>query len=94
MPPQRALIVTQIVYTSIYVPIEGTDPIEYVESYEPVQVAATLDMNNFNSISRPYDDYGQPTSGCNILLNNGEIIFVSNSYEDVNSYYTTYLNGG
>lgn len=92
--PARALNATQYEYKTILVPIEGTDPIEYVESYEIVQIQTTLDMNNFNSIFQYLNEFGIATGETLVLLTNGETLWLKNSYEDVNSAYITYLNGG
>lgn len=94
MPAARALNATQYEYKTILVPIEGTDPIEYVESYEIVQIQTTLDMNNFNSISQYLNEFGIATGETLVLLTNGETLWLKNSYEDVNSAYINYLNGG
>lgn len=94
MPAARALNATQYEYKTILVPIEGTDPIEYVESYEIVQIQTTLDMNNFNSIFQYLNEFGIATGETLVLLTNGETLWLKNSYEDVNSAYITYLNGG
>lgn len=94
MPAARALNATQYEYKSILVPIEGTDPIQYVESYELVQIQTTLDMNNFNSISQYLDEFGVATGETLVLLTNGETLWLKNSYEEVNEKYITYLNGG
>lgn len=92
--PARALNATQYEYKTILVPIEGTDPIEYVESYEIVQIQTTLDMNNFNSIFQYLNEFGIATGETLVLLTNGETLWLKNSYEEVNSAYITYLNGG
>lgn len=94
MPAARALNATQYEYKTILVPIEGTDPIEYVESYEIVQIQTTLDMNNFNSIFQYLNEFGIATGETLVLLTNGETLWLKNSYEDVNSAYINYLNGG
>ena len=94
MPAARALNATQYEYKTILVPIEGTDPIEDVESYEIVQIQTTLDMNNFNSISQYLNEFGIATGETLVLLTNGETLWLKNSYEDVNSAYINYLNGG
>lgn len=94
MPAARALNATQYEYKTILVPIEGTDPIEYVESYEIVQIQTTLDMNNFNSIFQYLNEFGIATGETLVLLTNGETLWLKNNYEDVNSAYITYLNGG
>lgn len=94
MPAARALNATQYEYKSILVPIEGTDPIQYVESYEIVTIQTTLDMNNFNSISQYLDEFGVATGETLVLLTNGETLWLKNNYEEVNEKYITYLNGG
>ena len=94
MPAARALNSTQYEYKNILVPIEGTDPIEYVESYQIVQIQTTLDMNNFNSIFQYLDEFGVATGETLVLLTNGETLWLKNNYEEVNNTYTNYLNGG
>jgi len=94
MAAERALEVTIVEYKNILVPVEGTDPQEYVLLNQLVQYKSTLDMNNFNSISNPLDEYGQPTGGCYVLLNNGDTLLLTNDYEEVLSKYISYLNGG
>lgn len=94
MPAARALSATQYEYKSILVPIEGTDPIQYVESYEIVTIQTTLDMNNFNSVSQYLDEFGVATGETLVLLTNGETLWLKNNYEEVNEKYITYLNGG
>lgn len=95
MPPVRALSTRQLVYKTIFVPVEGTDPVQYIDSYQQVEESITLDMNNFNSIYEYIDEYGNvDTNLTYVILNNGETLLLTIKYEDANSAYITYLNGG
>jgi S-adenosylmethionine hydrolase len=95
MPPVRALSTRQLVYKTIFVPVEGTDPVQYIDSYQQVEESITLDMNNFNSIYEYIDEYGNvDTNLTYVILNNGETLLLTIKYEEANSLYINYLNGG
>lgn len=95
MPPVRALSTRQLVYKTIFVPVEGTDPVQYVDSYQQVEESITLDMNNFNSIYEYIDEYGNVNNDLTyVILNNGETLLLTIKYEEANSLYINYLNGG
>jgi hypothetical protein len=95
MPAARAFTTRQLVFKTILVPIEGTDPVEYVETYGQVAENVTLDLNNFNSIYQYLDEYGNDNRDFSyVLLNNGQTLLLSQNYEELNSAYITYLNGG
>lgn len=95
MPAPRALNSKYLVFKSILVPIEGTDPVEYVESYERLEYPTTLDMNSFNSIYQYKDEYGNNVGDLSyVVLNNGETLLLSQNYEELTNMYTSYLNGG
>lgn len=95
MALQRALSTRQIINKTILVPIEGTDPIQYVDSYEQISVHTTLDMNNFNTIYQYVDEYGNVDGNLSyVLLDNGQTLLLEQSYEELQSAYINYLNGG
>jgi hypothetical protein len=95
MPAPRALNSKYLVFKSILVPIEGTDPVEYVDSYERLEYPTTLDMNSFNSIYQYKDEYGNNVRDLSyVVLNNGETLLLSQNYEELTNMYTSYLNGG
>jgi hypothetical protein len=95
MPAARAYSSKYLVFKTVLVPIEGTDPTEYVESYEQVQLSITLDMNNFNSIYQYKDEYNEIDDNlAYVLLDNGTTLLLKQSYEELNNAYTSYLNGG
>lgn len=95
MPAPRALNSKYLVFKSILVPIEGTDPVEYVDSYEQLEYPTTLDMNSFNSIYQYKDEYGNNVADLSyVVLNNGETLLLSQNYEELTNMYTSYLNGG
>jgi hypothetical protein len=95
MPAPRALNSKYLVFKSILVPIEGTDPVEYVDSYERLEYPTTLDMNSFNSIYQYKDEYGNNVTDLSyVVLNNGETLLLSQNYEELTNMYTSYLNGG
>lgn len=95
MPSPRALSTKQLVYKTIFVPVEGTDPVQYIDSYQQVEESITLDMNNFNSIYEYIDEYGNVNTNLTyVILNNGETLLLTVKYEEANSLYINYLNGG
>jgi hypothetical protein len=95
MPAPRALNSKYLVFKSILVPIEGTDPVEYVDSYERLEYPTTLDMNSFNSIYQYKDEYGNNVTDLSyVVLNNGETLLLKQNYEELTNAYTNYLNGG
>lgn len=95
MPAPRALNSKYLVFKSILVPVEGTDPVEYVESYERLEYPTILDMNSFNSIYQYKDEYGNDVGDLSyVILNNGETLLLKQNYEELISAYTNYLNGG
>ena len=95
MPAARAYTSKYLVYKNVLVPIEGTDPTEYVESYEQVGLSITLDMNNFNSIYQYKDEYNEIDANlAYVLLDNGTTLLLKENYEELNNAYTSYLNGG
>lgn len=95
MPAPRALNTNQIIYKTILVPVEGTDPTEYVDSYQQITFHTTLDMNNFNSIYSYIDEYGNVNGDLSyVLLNNGDTLLLQQNYEELQSQYINYLNGG
>lgn len=95
MPAPRALSTKQLVYKTIFVPVEGTDPVQYIDSYQQVEESITLDMNNFNSIYEYIDEYGNVDRNLTyVILNNGETLLLTVKYEEANSLYINYLNGG
>jgi hypothetical protein len=95
MPAPRALNSKYLVFKSILVPIEGTDPVEYVDSYERLEYPTTLDMNSFNSIYQYKDEYGNNVTDLSyVVLNNGETLLLKQNYEELTNMYTSYLNGG
>jgi hypothetical protein len=95
MPAPRALNSKYLVFKSILVPIEGTDPVEYVDSYEQLEYPTTLDMNSFNSIYQYKDEYGNNVTDLSyVVLNNGETLLLKQNYEELTNMYTSYLNGG
>jgi hypothetical protein len=92
--PTRALSTKQLVYKTIFVPVEGTDPLQYVDSYQQVEESITLDMNNFNSIYEYIDEYGNVNTDLTyVILNNGETLLLTVKYEEANSLYISFLNG-
>jgi competence transcription factor ComK len=95
MPAARALSTNQIEYKNILIPIEGTDPVEYSQSSVLVSFHATLDMETINSISTFINEYGEVEGHYTVVtLNNGQTVVLDQSYEEVNSLYINYLNGG
>lgn len=95
MPAARAYTSKYLVFKTVLVPIEGTDPTEYVESYEQIEYPTTLDMNSFNSIYQYKDEYGNIVGDLSyVVLNNGETLLLSQNYEELNNAYISYLNGG
>lgn len=95
MALQRALNTRQIIYKTILVPIEGTEPIQYVDSYEQISVHTTLDMNNFNTIYEYVNEYGEVDGHLSyVLLDNGLTLTLEINYEELTSQYINYLNGG
>jgi hypothetical protein len=95
MPAARVYTSKYLVFKTVLVLIEGTDPTEYVESYEQVQLSITLDMNNFNSIYQYKDEYNEIDANlAYVLLDNGTTLLLKQNYEELNNAYTSYLNGG
>ena len=95
MPAARAYTSKYLVFKTVLVPIEGTDPVEYVDSYEQLEYPTTLDMNSFNSIYQYKDEYGNNVTDLSyVVLNNGETLLLKQNYEELTNMYTSYLNGG
>lgn len=95
MPAARALDTNILEYKTLLRPIEGTDPIQYYESYEEILVSSVLDMNNFQYISKYINEYGE-VDGKKVIVSllDGQQITLEHEYESVYSAYLNYLNGG
>lgn len=95
MAAERALSTNQIEYKNILIPIEGTDPVEYSQSSVLVSFHSTLDMATINSVSTFIDEYGEVDGHYTVVsLNNGQTVVLDQAWEEVNTKYISYLNGG